>query len=1327
TAQTLPPNKKSILKNMNMLALGMYAVHTEPTQARTSQLPQDSRKTKKRVSFSTGVIPTTRVSRPHLKSNPMENRVMINNSKGKKQEVEDQRRNVKLSKNKTSVTACNDSLNAKTLNVNFVCATCGKCVLNEKHDMCVLKSVNDVISRTQMPIVVPVSTREPKCTVKHYVAKPLKKTVAFESNQKPKNITRKLYERVNLVQGAVTIKRVYYVEGLNHNLFSVGQFCDADLEVTFRKTTCYIRDLKGNDQLIGSRGTDLYSITLQDTNSPNPICLMAKATPSQAWLWHRRLSHLNFDTINLLSKNDIVVGLPKVKFVKDHLCSSCELRKAKRKSFHTKTTPSSKSQLQLHMDLCGPMRVASINGKRYVLVIVYNYSRYTWTHFLRSKDETPKVLIDFLKLVRRGLHAQVRIVRTDKSTKFLNKTLHAYFASEGILHQTSVARTPEQNGVVERQNRTLVEVARTMLNTVKVPLFFWAEAIVTACFTQNCSLVIPRHEKTSYHIINDRKPSVKFFHIFGSLCYIVRDGENLDKMKEKGDACIFVGYSTQSRAYRVFNKRTRVIVETIHVNFDEMPQMASDHVSSDPGPQLTTSNGLDLLFSLMFDELLNGSSKVVSKSSAVTTADAPNQRQLQNTTPLTNQTTPEPTCQVSPQAPTDRAETSSRHVDSSNMHTFYQHHPFEHRWTKDHPLEQVIRNPSQSVRTRRQLESDGEMCMFALTEELHQFDRLDVCELVDRPLCKNVINMKWLWKNKRDEENTVIRNKSRLVAKGYAQKEGVDFEESFEHVARLETIRLFIAYAVHKSFTFYQMDVKTSFLYGPLKEEVYVNQPYGFLDPYHPDKVYHLKKALYGLKQAPRACIGTPMATKHLDADLSGTSIDQTKYRSMVGALKYLTVSRPDIMHATYYCARYQAKPTEKHLTTVKRIFRYLKDTIHMGLWYPKDTGFELTAFLYLDHAGCLDLRKSTSGGIQFLGGDKLVSWSSKKQDCTSMSFAEADEDGNPARANVKQALGLHFDLLNQPFEIDLMPIKLGSFDVVIDMEWLSKYHARIVCDEKVIHIPIDEATPVARAPYRLSPSEIQGQTNQLQELADQGFIRPSTSPWGAPVSFVKKEDGSFRMCIDYQELNKLTVKNRFPLPRIDDLFDQLQGSSVYSKIDLRSGYHQLRVRDEDIPKTAFRMRYIYYEFQVMPFGLTNALVVFIDLMNRVCKPYLDKFIILFIDDILIYSHNKEEHADHLRIILELLKKEKLYAKFSKYDFWIDIVQFLGHKELNMRQRRWLELLPDYDCEIRYHPGKANIVVDALSQKERIKPLRVRALVMTLHPKLPSQILEAQT
>ncbi|GJX38043.1 putative reverse transcriptase domain-containing protein [Tanacetum coccineum] len=373
------------------------------------------------------------------------------------------------------------------------------------------------------------------------------------------------------------------------------------------------------------------------------------------------------------------------------------------------------------------------------------------------------------------------------------------------------------------------------------------------------------------------------------------------------------------------------------------------------------------------------------------------------------------------------------------------------------------------------------------------------------------------------------------------------------------------------------------------------------------------------------------------------------------------------------------------------------------------------------------------------------------------------------------------------------------------------------------IHL-IPGTAPVTRAPYRLAPSKMKELSNQLQELSDKGFIRPSSSPWGALVLFVKKKDGSFQMCIDYRELNKLTVKNHYPLPRTDDLFDQLQGSSIYSKIDLRSGYHQLRVREEDILKTAFRTRYGHYEFQVMPFGLTNAPAVFMDLMNWVCKPYFDKFMIVFIDDILIYSRNKKEHEEQLKAILESLKKEELYAKFSKCEFWIpkkgvkfdwgnkeeaafqlikyklysapiltlpegseDFVVYcdashkglsvilmkrekvityasrqlkiheknymtrdlelglvvfalkfwrhylygtkctvftdykslqhiLDQKELNMRKHHWIELLSDYDCEIRYHLGKANTnfgsSIRSTETRELQKGRRRRTVIM---------------
>ncbi|GJV99670.1 retrovirus-related pol polyprotein from transposon TNT 1-94 [Tanacetum coccineum] len=563
--------------------------------------------------------------------------------------------------------------------------------------------------------------------------------------------------------------------------------------------------------------------------------------------------------------------------------------------------------------------------------------------------------------------------------------------------------------------------------------------------------------------------------------------------------------------------KARTIVLENGIGITYVVKMASDHVSSDPAPQcsttvleqdslspgpqspenvpqvaetVTTSNELDLLYSPPPDvhELLNGKNsccfKVYPQYMQQIIPKNVNNNNTTHTSTTTKMVADPPPIEHSftHQTPTKyklslhlrtiiQAETNTKMHNLTTDELSTSHTPGTRSsttWTKDHPLEQVIGNPSQSVRTRRQLETDGEMCMFALTvsrtepknikeamadsawiesmpEELHHLIDPVCMELVARPLCKNVPYLngpKW--------------------------------------------------------------DVKTAFLYGPLKEEVYVNQPDGFVDPYHPDKVYRLKKALYGLKQAPRAwydelsnfllitkflvstyppklskrfgklmhskfdmsmmgelkfflgiqihqsprgifinqakyaqeilkkhgmtscdSIGTPMATKHLDADLSGTPVDQTKYRSMVGALMYLTASRPDIVHATCYCARYQAKPTEKHLTAVKRIFRYLKDSINMGLWYPKDTGFELTAFSDSDHAGCLDSRKSTSGGIQFLGGDKLVSWSSKKQDCTSMSSAEAEYVS--LSACCAQVLWMRTQLTDYGFHFDKIPMYCDS------------------------------------------------------------------------------------------------------------------------------------------------------------------------------------------------------------------------------------------------------------------------------------------------------------
>ncbi|GJV33917.1 retrovirus-related pol polyprotein from transposon TNT 1-94 [Tanacetum coccineum] len=365
-----------------------------------SILAETSKTLRESNSIRDRVIHKTNVSRPQLRSTQMKDKVVPNNSqvKDKKTEVEDHPRISSISNKTKSVTVCNDNLKSRTSNVNVVCATCGKCVFNLNHNVCVSIYLNDVNARTKKPKVVPISTRKPKSQSNKSVATPPKKTIVqlilfIVDSRCTKNMTGNLKLLCNfvkkylgtvhfgndqfalilgyedLVQGNITINRIYYVEGLNHNLFSVGQFCNADLEVAFRKSTCFVRDLQGNDLLT-------------------------------AWLWHRRLSHLNFDYINLLSKKDVMIGLPKLKHVKDQLCSSCEVSKAKRSSFKTKAVPSLNKQLNLlHMDLCGPMRVASINGKKYILVIVDDYSRYTWTLFLSSKDETPEVLKDFLIMI----------------------------------------------------------------------------------------------------------------------------------------------------------------------------------------------------------------------------------------------------------------------------------------------------------------------------------------------------------------------------------------------------------------------------------------------------------------------------------------------------------------------------------------------------------------------------------------------------------------------------------------------------------------------------------------------------------------------------------------------------------------------------------------------------------------------------------------------------------------------------------------------------------------------------------------------------------------
>ncbi|GJX90802.1 retrovirus-related pol polyprotein from transposon TNT 1-94 [Tanacetum coccineum] len=656
------------------------------------------------------------------------------------------------------------------------------------------------------------------------------------------------------------------------------------------------------------------------------------------------------------------------------------------------------------------MRVQSVNGKKYILVIIDDYSRFTWVKVLASKDEAPDFIITFLKMIQRRLNASVRKIRTNNGTEFVNQTLQDYYESIGISYETSVARTPQQNGVVERRNRTLVEATHTVLIYAKASLFLWAEAA-------------------------------------------------------KADIGIFIGYAPMKKAYRIYNRRTRRIIKTCHVDFDELTAMASKYSSSGPALHESTpathSLGLvpnppfpallvpptrkewDMVFQPVFDELFNPPANVdysfsvddihvpaVEAQAPIESTGSPTLTTIDTDAPSisTSQTSPQPQSQEIPFGADEEnhdlevahmsndpyfgipipeisfEESSSSDVIPTIVHPDAPVSEHISKWTKDHPLQNIIRELSRPVSTRLQLHQKAFFCYYeafltsvepktykeALTqscwievmqEELHEFERLEVWELVPRPDKVMVITLKWIYKVKLDELG-----------------------------ARLEAVRIFLAYAAHVNMLVYQMDVKTAFLNGILREEVYVSQPDGFVDSNNPNHVYRLKKTLYGLKQAPRmwydllssfllskgfskgkvdptlfvrhegkeiilsprgiflnqtkyaleslkkygmdSCdpVDTPMVEKSkLDEDTLGKAIDPTHYRGMVSTLMYLTSSRPDL-----------------------------------------DSAIALTAFADANHAGCQDTRRSTSESMQMLG-DRLVSWSSKRQKSAAISSMEAE------------------------------------------------------------------------------------------------------------------------------------------------------------------------------------------------------------------------------------------------------------------------------------------------------------------------------------------------
>nr|GEU42385.1 retrovirus-related Pol polyprotein from transposon TNT 1-94 [Tanacetum cinerariifolium] len=607
-------------------------------------------------------------------------------------------------------------------------------------------------------------------------------------------------------------------------------------------------------------------------------------------------------TINDLARKDLVRGLPRLKFEKDHLYSACQLGKSKKYSHKPKSENTNMEVPHtLHMDLGGPMRVHSINGKKYILVIVYDYSIFSWVNFFRSKDKTPE---------------------------FVTKV--------GIFHQNSVPRTPQQNGVVERRNHTLLEAARTMLIFLKTLMFLWAEAVATACYIQNRSLIHTRHNKTPYELVHDKKPDLSFLRVFGALSYPTNDNEDLGKLDNEP------------------------VTSATAANAQVVP----------PGTSRYTTFAQDAPSTSFSPPLSDKQSAVLHQGVAA----GPTIEDTQIT-----QATPYPSVHPLAGEPSS-AQSSSGDVSVAEPNLVNQPPDHLRKWSKDHPLDNIVGNPSRLVSTKKLLASDAlwycyhivlskvepknfkttitENCWFeAIQDEIHEFDRLEIWVLVRKPDNAMIIALKWIYKVKLDEYSDVLKNKARLVAKGYHQEEG-------KHILLVQIYVDDIIFAStdpsacnifsKEMSSKFQMSMmgKMSFFLGLQVSQsprgIFINQAKYALEI--------LKK--YGMDLYDS--IDTPMVDRlKLDEDLLGISVDQTRFREMVGSLMYLTASRPDFVFAVCMCVRYQAKPTKKHLEAIKRVFRYIKGTINMGLWNPKDNCMALTAYADANHASCQDSRSA--------------------------------------------------------------------------------------------------------------------------------------------------------------------------------------------------------------------------------------------------------------------------------------------------------------------------------------------------------------------------------
>ncbi len=841
---------------------------------------------------------------------------------------------------------------------------------------------------------------------------------------------------------SVTMFDVLYVPKLSGNLFSVGAAVKRGNTVQFKKSRCYIYSKNGDLQGMGTQRSDgLYRL---DVEGSSPGCHCASGALVTASLWHQRLGH----TTKLKELKNLVNGvdLPAEKEVP--FCEACVEGKLSRKPHKPVGKIRSKRKLQLvHSDVCGPMQTESIGGSKYFVTFIDDYSRCSKVYFMKQKSEVLCKFKEFEKTFSNECRQRVTRLRTDNGGEYTSKEFQEYLKAQGIHHETTVPHTPQQNGVAERKNRTLIEAARTMLSHAQLPKMYWAEAVATAVYIQNRLPTSVLKQETPYQKWCDKQPNVSHMKVFGCVAYAHVPEAERRKLDKKAVKLRFVGYANNAKGYRLFDEEKRRILIRRDVIFNESDFNLKQEV-----------------------DISCSENEVIMKADEKTSID------------VTVDETAKDVGRI--RKPPKR----------------YGYDEFADLVTVDH-YANVCRVAEPGTLKEAMMSSNAKEWQEAADLEYESLMENETWDLVELPKDRKAIGSRWVFKVKHQSDGRVERYKCRLVAKGYSQKYGVDYDETFSPVVRFSSIRTLLSFAVQNNLHVHQMDVVTAFLNGHLDEEIYMEQPEGFVKPGEEHLVCKLKKSIYGLKQSPRCwsktftefmknigfkqstsdpcvfvksqqeleilavyvddlilitesmesmkemklalkkrykmkdmgelsyilgisviqdkeknCVflhqkhyieailqkygmhdANPVATP-TDANVKlkrndGVSkpVNSSTYQSMVGSLLYAAMAtRPDIAQAVSVVSKFNANPNAAHLTAVKRILRYLKGTLNLALKYERSDSGTLIGYSDADWAGDQDDRRSTTGNVFLLGGG-AVSWLSKKQSTVALSTAEAE------------------------------------------------------------------------------------------------------------------------------------------------------------------------------------------------------------------------------------------------------------------------------------------------------------------------------------------------